>query len=192
MGKKSTSNTSSKAKSSSSSAGKKPPMKARILSALASQQALGKKTVPKSMIAKLCSVTNHHTFDTTCAALKNKCLVEYHGKGSTTEMHLTDAGYDEIGPDAPAPVTTNDEAQETLRNTLKVGKSKEMFDFLAQEGKAHTRGEIAEHVGMDESKKTFKTYISYLSKIVEKVDGGDGKIQLIDDAFPFGRPCDKP
>jgi len=164
-------------------------MKAKILSALASQQSLGKATVPKSMVVKLCAVTNHHTFDTTCSALKKKGLIEYQGESGSVEMNLTDAGLEEVGPDAPAPVTTNEAAQETLRDTLSTGKTKQMFDFLAKEGRAYTRAEIAAHVGMDESAKTFKTYISYLSKIVEKVEGG--KTRLNDDAFPFGRPCDK-
>ena len=182
MGRKTTSTSSSKG-------GKKVSMKAKILSALASQQSLGKATVPKSMIVKLCAVTNHHTFDTTCSALKSKGLIQYEGGKGSVEMNLTDAGYAEVGPDAPAPVATNEAAQETLRNALSTGKTKQMFDFLAKEGRAYSRTEIARHVGMDENAKTFKTYISYLSKIVEKVDGG--KVRLNEDAFPFGRPCDE-
>ena len=182
MGRKTTTTCSSKG-------GKKASMKAKILSALASQKSLGKATVPKSMIVKLCAVTNHHTFDTTCSALKSKGLIEYGGGKGSVEMNLTDAGYAEVGPDAPAPVTNNEEAQETLRDGLSTGKTKQMFDFLAKEGRGYTRAEIAAHVGMDENAKTFKTYISYLSKIVEKVEGG--KVRLNDDAFPFDRPCDQ-
>ena len=107
-------------------------------------------------------------------------------QGSSFE--ITETGMEALGPDAPKAPENNDEAQNMLKETLSVGKSKKMFDILT-DGAAYTRAEIAEKVGMDPSKKTFQTYISYLSKIVEKVDRG--KIRLIETAFPCGRPCDK-
>jgi hypothetical protein len=165
---------------------KKPSMKGRILQALASQHSLGKETVEKELIMSLCAVTNKHTFETTCSSMKKDNLVDY--SGSTLGMKLTDLGREKVGPDAVAPPVDNAAAQETLRENLKSSKSKQMFDILT-DGAAHSRAELAEKVGMDAGAKTFKTYISYLSKIVEKVE--DGKVRLINAAFPCGRPCNE-
>lgn len=189
MTKKSTSTTKSvPAKGKSTTAtkqGGKKSMKSRILIAIASQHALGKEYVDKQTVLNLSTVTNKHTFDTTCAAMKKQGLIEYDNKG----MKLTEKGLEEVGPDAAAPPQNNDAAQEMLKDTLKGRPKKtfEMFDVLT-DGRAYSRADIAEKVNMDENAKTFKTYISYLSKIVEKE--GD-KIKLKDTAFPWGRPCDK-
>lgn len=162
---------------------KKQSMKDRILHAIACQHALGKESVDKTLVINLCTVTNRHTFDTTCAAMKKTQLIEYVDSG---QMKLTQQGL-ELAGDAAKPPENNDAAQEMLKEKLAVSKSKEMFDVLA-DGRAYSRAEIASAVGMDVNAKTFKTYISYLSKLVEKVDGG--KIRLMDIAFPCGRPCD--
>ncbi|KAL3912768.1 MAG: hypothetical protein SGILL_006754 [Bacillariaceae sp.] len=176
-----------KAKATSGKDFYKLPMKTRVLAILASQRSLGKDEVAKKLVATMCSVTNHHTFDTTLSAMKKSGLIEYEsGKGV---LKLTGAGLEKVGPDAVAPVADNTAAQDALKNNLKQGgnKTKAMFQILT-DGRAYSRAEIAEQMGMDETAKTFKTYISYLSKLVEKDE--DGKTRLIDDAFPFGRPCD--
>ncbi|KAL3932740.1 MAG: hypothetical protein SGARI_003881 [Bacillariaceae sp.] len=164
----------------------KLPMKTRVLTVLASQRAMGKDVVEKKMVATMCSVTNHHTFDTALSGMKKKGLIE--SEGGT--LKLTEAGLEEIGPDVAAPPADNTAAQDMLKGSMKQssGKTRAMFDVLT-DGRAYSRAEIADMVAMDEGAKTFKTYISYLSKLVDKVEGG--KIRLKDEAFPFGRPCDK-
>ena len=163
----------------------KLPMKTRVLTVLASQRALGKETVDKKLVATFCSVTNHHTFDTALSGMKKKGLIE----NDNGTMSITEDGLEEVGPDVAAPPADNTAAQDMMKDNLKQtsGKTKAMFDILT-DGRAYSRAEIAEKIGMEETAKTFKTYISYLSKIVDKVDGD--KIRLKDEAFPFGRPCD--
>jgi hypothetical protein len=142
--------------------------------------------VDKAWIATLCTVTNHHTFGTTCSSLKKEGLIEAKADNS---FCLTDKGVERIGGvDAVMPPESNDAAQELLKGTLKVSKSREMFDLLT-DGGSYTRADIADRVGMDVNDKTFRTYVSYLSKLVEKVDGA--KVRLKENAFPCGRPCDQ-
>ena len=78
---------------------------------------------------------------------------------------------------------TNEDIQAKLKEQIKQKRAHLIFDLLA-DGRAYTRAEIADKLGWEEN-KTFSTYISYLSKMVDKVDG---KVQLSDDAFPFGHP----
>jgi len=162
---------------------KEPSVKYRVLIALASQRAMGIEEVEKEKIFRLACVTNKHTFDTNCASMKKKELIEC-GEGGT--LKLTQKGIAEVGEDAIAVPQTNDDMQAKLKEQIKVKKAHAIFDLLT-DGKAYARSEIAEQLEMEEN-KTFKTYMSYLSKLVDKVDG---KVRLKDIAFPVGRPCDK-
>jgi hypothetical protein len=187
--KKSVSSTTTKVKKiSDSSTTTKGPMKDRILLAIASQMALQGNTsdgVEKTLAMSAVGSTNQHSFDTICSALKKSGLI---GKVGTL-LTLTEAGIEAVGgADAIKPPENNGEAQAMLREKLKAGKAKQMFDKLA-DGNAYKREDLAKEVGMDATSKSFGTYISSLSKMVDKVDGG--KIRLKDVAFPCGRPCDK-
>lgn len=57
------------------------------------------------------------------------------------------------------------------------------FDILT-DGCAYSRAELAEKMEL-ENNKSFGTYVSALSKVVERENG---KIRLKDIAFPCGRP----
>ena len=76
--------------------------------------------------------------------------------------------------------------QEKLKENIKSKRSKEIFDILT-DGKAYSKQELADKMGLENNKR-FGTYISSLSKVSERVDG---KIRLLQIAFPCGRPCDK-
>ena len=165
---------------------KEKSVKHRVLMAIASQRVLGKLEVEKKQIIALASITNTHTFDTNCASMKKKGLIEQVGSC----LKLTDKGMDEIGGEdaiiGELP-QTNDDIQTKLKEQIKHKRAHLIFDLLT-DGKAYTRAEIAEKLGWEQN-KTFQTYMSYLSKVVDKVGEGGKKIQLKDEAFPFGRPC---
>ena len=163
--------------------GGEPSAKTRILLAIAAELALGKDEADKHRVFIITGMSNKHTFDTNCSSMKKKGLIE-DGVGSKS-LKLTKLGLDEVGPEASAPPKNNDAAQERLKAQVKVKKSRPIFDVLA-DGRAYSRDELALKLGV-ESNKTFSTYVSYLSKVVDR----DGKkIKLKDVAFPCGRPCD--
>jgi len=117
--------------------------------------------------------------------MKKKELIEC-GEGGT--LKLTQKRIAEVGEDAIAVPQTNNDMQAKLKEQNKVKKAHAVFDLLT-DGKAYARSEIAEQQLEMEENKTFKTYMCYLSKVVDKVDG---KVRLKDIAFPIGRPaCDK-
>ena len=181
-------NGSTKAKAGKASKKKEASVKHRVLSAIASQRAFGKDQVEKKDIIRLACITNEHTFDTNCSSMKKKGLIEQIGSC----LKLTEKGVEAIGgEDAIAAATheSNEDAQDILKEQVKGGtKARAIFDLLTN-GNAYTRAEIAEKLGYDQN-KTFQTYMSYLSKLVDKVDGNN-KVRLKDIAFPCGRPCDK-
>ena len=136
------------------------PMKDRILLAIASQMVLQGKTsddgVEKSSVMSAVGPTNQHSFDTICSALKKSGLIDK----VNSLLKLTDAGIEAIGgADAIKPPENNDEAQAMLRDKLKIRKAKQMFDKLT-DGKAYSREELAEEVGMDAASRSFRTYVS--------------------------------
>ena len=115
--------------------------------------------------------------------MKNKGLVSY----DTHTITLTDQGREQVGPEALEVPQNNDAMQKKLKEDIKSKRSREIFDLLI-DGKAYSRGELADMLKM-ENNKSFGTYVSSLSKLTERIDGG--KIRLKDIAFPVGRPCDK-
>jgi len=114
--------------------------------------------------------------------MKNKRLVRY----DTPTVWLTDLGLETVGPEAVRVPASNDAMQQKLKESVKGKKPCEIYDILTN-GKAYSRAELARMMNMDDN-KSFGTYVSSLSKIVERQDG---KIRLPDIAFPCGRPCNK-
>jgi len=112
--------------------------------------------------------------------MKKKGLITY----DSTTVRLTEAGLEEVGPEAAAVPTNNDTMQDKLKESIKVKKAREIFDILA-DGNAYSRSELAEKMGLEDN-KSFGTYVSALSKVVERENG---KIRLKNIAFPCGRPC---
>ena len=181
MAKKTTPNSTAK-KTTAVKGKKEASVKHRVLVALASQRALGKQQVEKKQIVRLAGIINTHTFDTNCASMKKQGLITQVG----TCLELTDKGMDKVGDDVSLAVPqTNEDIQSKLKAQIQQKRAHLIFDVLT-DGRAYTRAEIAEKLGWEQN-KTFQTYMSYLSKLVDKVDG---KVQLKDEAFPFGRPCD--
>jgi hypothetical protein len=153
------------------------------LAAIASQNVLGTESPERKVIMGLAGMSNAKSFATTILNMKNKGLVVY----DTNTITLTDKGRDQVGPEALEVPQNNDAMQEKLKEDIKSKRSRDIFDLLV-DGKAFSRGELADMLKM-ENNKSFGTYVSSLSKVSERVDGG--KIRLKDIAFPVGRPCDK-
>ena len=154
----------------------------RILQAVASQRAVGIVEADRATIQGLAAMPIKKSFDTTLLNMKKKGWVTY----TTTTVTLTDTGIEEVGGAEAVAVPTNNAAmQDKLKETIKQKKSREIFDLLV-DGHVFTRTQLADKMGMEDN-KSFGTYISALSKVVER-EGG--KIRLKDIAFPCGRPCD--
>lgn len=171
-----------KAKPTKTKAGGSETASMRILQALVSQRAVGIVDADRGTIQGLAAMPNKKSFDTTLLNMKKKQgWVTY----TTTTVTLTDAGIEEMGgAEAVAFPTNNTAMQDKLKENIKQKKSREIFDLLA-DGRAFTRTELADKMGMEDN-KSFGTCISALSTVVER-EGG--KIRLKDIAFPCGRPC---
>lgn len=188
MTKKSTTSTktvATKAKSATRSKSGEPSAKTRILLAIASELALGKDEADKQRVFSLTGMTNKHTFDTNCSSMKKKGLIQDGEQSGSKALKLTKKGLEEVGPEAVARPKNNDAAQEKLKAQIKNKKAHEIFDILV-DGRAYSRDELAKKLGVEKN-KTFSTYVSYLSKVVDK-EGN--KLKLKDVAFPCGRSCD--
>lgn len=171
-------------KSSASGAGRSNNETAstRILKALAYEKSLGNDKADRDKIKKLAAMFNKKSFDTTILNMKNKDLVQY----DATTLWLTTRGVETVGHRAVAPPVDNVAMLEKLKDGVKGKKPRDIFDILT-DGRSHTRAELAVTMGLP-GNKSFGTYVSALSKVVER----DGKkIRLPDLAFPCGRPCDK-
>ena len=155
----------------------------RILKAIATQNAMGKEKADRTVVQKLVGMTSKKSYDTTLLNLKNKDLVMY----DTPTVWLTEHGLETVGPDAVAVPKNNDAMQDKLKEGVKGKVPRQIFDILTN-GNAYARAELAAMMEMDDN-KSFGTYVSALSKVVERVEGK--KIRLPDLAFPCGRPCDK-
>jgi len=152
----------------------------RILKAIASQHAMGIADADRATVQGLAAMPSKGSFGTTLLNMKKKGLITY----DSTTVRLTEAGLEEVGPEAAAVPTNNDAMQDKLKESIKVKKAHEIFDILA-DGNAYSRSELAEKMGLEDN-KSFGTYVSALSKVVERENG---KIRLKNIAFPCGRPC---
>lgn len=153
----------------------------RIMEAIASQRIFGIENADRQTVQGLAAIPNKKCFDTTLLNMRKKGLLTY----DTNTVTFTEAGLEQVGPDAVARPATNDAMQDKLKESLKHKKSRDIFDILT-DGRAYSREELAEKLGL-ELNKSFGTYLSGLSKVSERVEG---KIRLKDTAFPVGRPCD--
>jgi len=174
---KSPSSIAKKAKSGGGSGGE--PASMRILKAIASQRAFGIDDADRATIQSLAVMPNKPSFDTTLLNMKKKGLVTYTSK----TVALTEKGLEEVGPEAATMPTTNAGMQDKIKETIKSKRSREIFDILA-DGASYSRVELAEKMGLEDN-KSFGTYVSTLSKVVERENG---KIRLTNIAFPCGRP----
>lgn len=75
-----------------------------------------------------------------------------------------------------------------MKNAIKVKKAHEIFDILA-DGKSYSRSELAEIMQLEDN-KSFGTYLSALSKVVDPEAKKKKMYRLNDESFPCGRPCD--
>ena len=152
----------------------------RILEAIAGQLALGIEKADRQTIQGLAAMDKTRSFNTTILNMKNQGLVLY----DTTTIWLTEAGVERVGPEAVAKPQGNEAMQSKLKEQVKGKQPKAIFDLLTN-GDAFTRPELARMMGLEDT-RSFGTYISALSKVVER-EGG--KIRLKQIAFPCGRPC---
>jgi len=170
---------SSSAKKGKSGGSKEEPAGTRIMKAIASQRAFGIEDADRPTIQGLAAMPNKKSFDTTLLNMKKKGQVTY----DSTTVKLTEAGWEEVGPEAASIPSTNEAMQDKLKELIKVKKARDIFDILT-DGRAYTRVELAEKMQLEDN-KSFGTYVSALSKVVERESG---KIQLKNIAFPCGRP----
>lgn len=155
----------------------------RILEAIAGQIALGNDKANRTIVQGLAAIASSGSFGTTILNMKKKKgLVEY----NKDSIWLTEKGLETVGPDAVAKPQNNDAMQDKLKENLKSKQSHKIFDLLA-DGNGYTRQELAKKMGLEDN-KSFGTYVSHLSKVVDR-EGG--KIRLKQIAFPCGRPCDQ-
>jgi hypothetical protein len=169
-----------KRKSGKSSGGKTNIQK--ILEATASEHAMGHVKADKKKVQAMSGILDKKIFDTVCGTMKNKKGLVLYDQDS---IALTAAGREEVGPDALAVAGSNDVLHDKIKEQLKGKQPRAIFDFLAADGQAHSKEEIAEHLVL-EVNKSFGTYLSALSRYTDKLN--DGKYILKDDVFPFGRP----
>lgn len=161
--------------------------KDRIMSALAQKHNVNDKAPTRKQICSMAGIKNMKSFMTSCSALKTQGSIEY-PCGKT--LALSAQGLEEVDGELAEAPTTNDAAQETMKEMITQKKGRDLFELLT-DGSTRSYAELAEHVGHDDVKnKSFLTYVSSLSKCSEKVTGPNGEkmLKLNDDAFPFGRP----
>jgi hypothetical protein len=153
----------------------------RIVQAIASRNGFGDMKPTRKMIMGMALMTNKRSFDTTLLNIKKKKGFLEYDKNS---VWLTKDGIDYVGPNALSVPDNNDAMQAKIRNEMVKGqKPRQIFDLML-DGGWHTRAELAEALEM-ENNKSFGTYISSLSKLVERENR---KIRLGDMVFPCGRP----
>jgi hypothetical protein len=155
----------------------------RILQAIASRIAYGEKKPTRKMIMGMALMTNKKSFNTTILNIKKKYRrVDY----DRDMIWLTQEGRDYVGPDVMSVPASNDAMQDKIRTEMIKGmKPRQIFDLMLYGG-WHSRAELAIAMNLPD-KKSFGTYISTLSKVVERQSG---KIRLLDMVFPCGRPSD--
>lgn len=172
-----------KAKASPSKKKHVMPSVDRIVCAIASRHSLGEEKPCRTLIRGLAAIINRKSFDTTIAAMKKKDRwVEY----DKVSIWLTEEGKDYVGPKALAVPQTNDAMQDKIRTEVIKGRNpNKIFEFML-DGRWYSRAELAKAMELPDN-KSFGTYISCLSKVVERKNG---KIRLADMVFPVGRPSE--
>eukprot|EP00977_Amphora_coffeiformis_P024593 scaffold16355_cov170-Amphora_coffeaeformis.AAC.5 len=166
--------------SQSSSGGETAAM--RIMKAIASQMAMGKgDKVDRALVQTLALMPSKKSFDTTLLNMKKQDLVMY----DKPTVWLTERGLETVGPEAIQVPTSNDAMLAKLKEQIKGKKPREIYGILT-DGNAYSRAELAAKMKMEDN-KSFGTYVSSLSKIVERQGN---QIRLPDIAFPCGRPCE--
>jgi len=155
----------------------------RIMNAIASRYAFGDAKPDRKMIMILAAMTNEKSYATTLLNMKKQQKwIEY----DKTSVWFTSEGKDHVGSDAIVAPQNNDLMHAKIReDMIKIGKSREIFDLMT-DGAWYSKEELAEKMNMPLN-KSFGTYTSGLSKVTEKANG---KMRLLDIAFPVGRPCD--
>ena len=153
----------------------------RIVQAIGTRVTVGDDRPTRKMIMGMALMTNARSFSTTILNIKKKNgFVDY----DRTCVWLTEKGKEYLGADALAVPQSNEFMQAKIReDMIKGSKPRQIFDTML-DGTWWTKEELAE--AMDHpNNKSFRTYISALSKVVER-DGVN--VRLLDMAFPFGRP----
>lgn len=153
----------------------------RIVRAIASRHALGEEKPSRKIVMGLAVFTSKGSFNTTIANIKKK---KNHVDYDRDSIWLTEEGREYIGTDALAVPQDNSGIQEKMREEMIKGiKPRQMFDVMT-DGLWYSRAELAAAMNIPNN-ASFKTYMSSLSKVVER---DNGKIRLLDMAFPCGRP----
>jgi hypothetical protein len=155
----------------------------RIVQAIASRVPYGDTKPTRKMIMGMALVTNKRSFNTTILNIKKKHRwVDY----DTDSVWLTQEGKDHVGPDIMSVPANNDAMQDKIRmEVIKGIKPRQIYDFML-DGGWYSRAELAVEMNLPDN-KSFGTYISSLSKVVERQNG---RIRLSDMVFPCGRPSD--
>lgn len=155
--------------------------KDRILEAIASRASCGNNKPDRKVIMGMAVIYNVRSYNTTLLDIKKKTgFIDY----DKTSVWLTAKGKEHIGEDALAIPATNDAMQDKIRSEMIKGSMPRKIYDIMLDGEWHTRAELAENMDV-ENNRSFGTYVSALSKVVER----EGKrIRLSDLCFPCGRP----
>ena len=158
------------------------PAKTRILKAIAFQKSIGNEQPSRDMIQGLAVMESKGSFGTTILNMKKKDeTVDYDSK----TIWLTEAGIAEVGEEACSTPASNEGIQKKLKEQIPHKKSREIFDIMT-DGDWCSKAELLEAMNHEDN-KSFGTYLSALSKFVDKENG---KMRLKQIAFPCGRPCE--
>ena len=181
MARANTNNTKSKPKKKSARSSHSITSTDRIVNAIASKHGLGDEKPTRKMIMGMALIINKGSFNTTILNLKKKYnRVDY----DATSIWLTQEGRDYVGPDVMVVPKNNDGMQDKIRSEMIKGiKPRRIFDLML-DGGWYSRDELATAMKLPNN-NSFGTYVSSLSKIVERKSG---KIRLSDMVFPCGRP----
>eukprot|EP00977_Amphora_coffeiformis_P023769 scaffold14203_cov170-Amphora_coffeaeformis.AAC.7 len=166
--------------------------RAKMLKAMAALHSIGNESPTKKEVAMSSSVgAETSTFRNACAFFKKNGLAKVDAK----TLNLTQLGHDKARKlgDFELPDQTNDAVQDRYRailvkDTTGGKKAVQFFNLLVAAAEPLTKQEMANSLGMDVKKSTFRNGLAPLNKLKLLKMMENGKLTLIDDCFPFGRP----
>lgn len=168
-----------------------------ILQAMADLYSVGVKTASLLSVSATAGYkgTEGKAFRTAVKELRDEGIISRH----KDEITITEKGIKEEMPEAAsAPDNASVQAKllELIRKEPKglpnEEKTTQIFDKLC-DGKSHTKNSLAVLAGYaKDDSKPFRNLMVRMTRTLKLLvaTGKGGRVQLVDRAFPFGRPCD--
>jgi len=153
-----------------------------VLIALAKFRAAGRLNPSRKQVGCLAGVdAKSSTMRSVATKFKREGLVDTSDPKTFT---LTPKGIKKVGSNV-TPITTNAEFQDPIKKLIKNKNAVQIFEILAS-GEPRTKAELGKMIGVDIKKSTFRAGMTPLNNL-ELLEEVDGKLQLVDFCFPFGR-----